>query len=216
MMLVWGPHFQNCCCTQWGFCLLLRLLFIPCPCSRRLLQPGCQQHPWEWRMEEGRKCIHLFILLGSLLCLSILFLCSLFLTKTYVISVYAKCFWGTTEHTMIRTVHFMKNHISTINYPFSDILCASIRTHSASWAGNPNLVLHFLLSLTFYIHQVRKSSNTFPSSTLPLISHVSEWLSIQPFNPSSTLPDTTNQPDPLSSHIQTSLFPAKKYPSKGS
>lgn len=57
------------------------------------LQPGCQQWPWEWRSEKGGKCIHLFLLLHSLVCFSIPFLFNLFLTKTDVISITCKMFF---------------------------------------------------------------------------------------------------------------------------
>ena len=106
-------------------------IYTSCPCSRCPLQPGCQQWPWEWRTEKGTEYLHLFTFLSNLLCLSTPLLSHLFLTKTQVISIYANCFLGTTKHKMINTVHFReKNHISTsINYPFSGPLFASIRAH---------------------------------------------------------------------------------------
>lgn len=148
------------------------------------LQPGCQQWPWEWRSEEGGKCIPLFLLLHSLVCFSIPFLLNLFLTKLMWFLLYAKCFLSTTEDMTINTIYLRKrNNISASLYVFLLWRSFCVNQSLPSFLCQKSQ-LHFTLlipSLTFYIHRVRKSPNWFSYSTSSLISHV--WLSTGSFNP---------------------------------
>lgn len=123
--------------------------------------------------------------------------------------LHAKCILGTTDDIMINTIYFRKRN--NISISINLLLLwhfACIRAHQASCARNPNFILHSLLCLPFYIHQVRKSSNAFPHSSFPLISHVSYWLSILQSHlyPPQTI-HTTN-PAMLTLHSSFRLCPS--------